>query len=178
MTHENKVSMSDIEARAKQLATAREKLSELAAELQAGIDALTRNAMKDLKRAVNAAQEHQAALLNLVERAPDLFTRPKSVVFHGVKIGYQKLKGKIEFDDAEVVIRLIKKHFPKQADVLISTKETPAKEALSNLSAADLKRLGVHVTEAGEVVFVKFTDTAVDKMVDALFSNAAAEAAS
>lgn len=171
------ISMSDIESRAKMLAQAREKLSELANELQAGIDALTRTAMKDLKRAVNAAQEHQTALLALVEQAPDLFTRPKSVVFHGVKIGYQKSKGKIEFDDAEAVIRLIKKHFPDQADVLITTKESPAKEALANLSAADLKRLGVHVTDAGEVVFVKFTDTAVDKMVDALFSKAAAEAA-
>lgn len=173
----SEISMSHIEAKAKQLALAREKLSELAGELQAGIDALTRSAMKDLKRAVNAAQEHQNALLALVEASPSLFTKPKSVVFHGVKIGYQKAKGKIEFDDAEAVIRLIKKHFPEQADVLISTKEAPAKEALANLAAADLKRLGVHVTEAGEVVFVKFTDTAVDKMVDALFSKAAAEAA-
>lgn len=171
------VSMSDIEAKAKQLALAREKLSELASELQAGIDALTRNAMKDLKRAVNAAQEHQQALLILVEQSPELFTKPKSVVFHGVKIGYQKSKGKIEFDDAEAVIRLIRKHFPDQADVLILTKETPAREALANLAAADLKRLGVHITEAGEVVFVKFTDTAVDKLVDTLFSKAAAEMA-
>lgn len=172
------VSMSAIEARAKLLADAREKLSGLAGELQAGIDALTRNALPELKRAVNKAKEHQEALLALVDQAPDLFVRPKSVVFHGVKVGYQKSKGKIEFDDAEAVVRLIKKYFPEQADVLISVSEKPAKEALANLTAGDLKRLGVQVTSDGEVVFVKFTDTAVDKMVDALLSNAAEVAAS
>lgn len=170
-------SMSDIENGAKKLAQAREELAALASELQSGIDALTRDAMPQLKRAVAKAQEHQGKLLALVESAPELFVKPKAVIFHGIKTGYQKSRGKLEFSDADAVVRLIHKHFPDQADVLISTVEKPAKDALVNLAASDLKRLGVQVTSDGEMVFVKFTDTVVDKMVASLLTDVAEEAA-
>lgn len=169
------VTLSDIESRAKRYSEAREKLTALCAELNAGLDALKRNALPDIKRAIARASEHEAQLRALIEAAPDLFTKPKSLVFHGIKLGYQKGKGKIEWDNAEQVIKLIKKHFPDQADVLIVTRETPAKDALNNLSAADLKKLGISITEGGEAVFIRPTDSAVDKMVDALLKAATEE---
>jgi hypothetical protein len=87
-------------------------------------------------------------------------------------LGYQKGKGKIDWEDPDQVVRLIKKHFPEQADVLIATSEKPVKEALNGLSAAELKKIGVSVVEGGEVIFIKPTDSAVDKMVDALLKEA------
>jgi tryptophan 2,3-dioxygenase len=167
--------LSTIEKQAAKFAAAREVLSSLVAELTNAMDALKADALPSIKRAIERAAEHHDRLRVLVEESPKLFQKPRSKVFHGIKLGFQKSKGKIEFEDADRVCALIKKHFPDQADVLIQTKEKPAKDALNNLTAAELKRLGINVTEGGDVVFIRPVDSAVDKMVDALLKAATEE---
>ena len=167
--------LSDIETRAKRFAESRERLAVIVSELTAGIEALKRAAMPELKRAINRASEYQDQLKSLIEAAPELFVKPKTVIFHGIKLGYQKGKGKIEWEDTDQVVRLIKKHFPEQADILISTTEKPAKDALNSLTAAELKKLGISVVEGGDAIFIKPTDSDVDKMVDALLKSATEE---
>lgn len=169
--------LADIEARARQYAQARENLAGIVTALNAGIEALKRSHMAQLKAAVAVAAEHHDALKSLIETAPDLFVRPRSKVFSGIKLGFQKGKGKIEWSDPDQVVRLIKRHYPEQADVLIVTRETPAKDALNNLTAAELKKIGISVVEGGDAVFIKPTDSAVDKMVDALLKDATEEVA-
>lgn len=168
-------SLADIERSAKHYAEAREHLAGIVAAMNEGIEIIKRDHMKRLKKAVNEAAERHDALKSLIETAPGCFIKPRSVVFHGIKLGFAKGKGKIEWDDADQVVRLIKKHYPEQADVLIATSEKPAKEALANLTAAELKKLGVSVTDGGDAVFIKPADSAVDKMVDALLKDATAE---
>lgn len=73
------------------------------------------------------------------------------------------------------MVRLIKKYFPDQADVLITTTEKPVKEALNGLTAAELKKLGISVINGDEAIFIKPADSAVDKLVDALLKEATAE---
>ena len=136
-----------------------------------------RSNMKRLKKAVAETAEQHDKLQALIADAPARFVKPRSVVLHGIKCGFQKGKGKIEWDDADQVVRLIKKHYPDQADVLIATSERPAKEALANLTAAELKKLGISVTDGGDAVFIKPADSAVDKMVDALLRDATEEVA-
>ena len=170
-------SLADIERSAKHYAEAREHLAGIVAAMNEGIETIKRDHMKRLKKAVNEAAERHDALKTLIETAPGCFIKPRSVVFHGIKLGFAKGKGKIEWDDADQVVRLIKRHYPEQADVLIATSEKPAKEALANLTAAELKKLGVSVTDGGDAVFIKPADSAVDKMVDALLKDATAEVA-
>ena len=167
--------MQEIETKAKAHALAREKLAEIVTALQDGIDALKRSHMARIKAAVNKAADTSDELLQLVTESPELFTKPKSVTFHGIKLGYQKEKGKIEFDDPEKVIKLIRKHYPELAETLIITEETPAKKALNNLSAEQLKKIGVTVTSDTDVVFIRPADSDVDKMVTALIKGATAE---
>ena len=167
--------LTAIETRAKLYAEAREKLAAVVSDLNAGIEALKRNAMPEIKRAVARAGTHHDELRALIGAAPELFVKPKSMTINGIKLGFQKGKGKIEFDDADQVVRLIKKHFPEQADVLIATTEKPVKEALNGLTAAELKKLGISVVEGGEAIFIKPTDSAVDKLVDALLKEATEE---
>lgn len=170
-------SIVDIETSAKKYAESREHLAGIVAALNEGIEALKRDHMRRLKKAVADAAERHDTLKALIEDAPELFVKPRTVVFHGIKLGYQKGKGKIEWDDADQVVRLIKKHFPEQADVLVATSERPAKEALAQLTAAELKKLGISVTDGGDAVFIKPADSAVDKMVDALLRDATEEVA-
>ena len=107
-----------------------------------------------------------------IESAPELFVKPRTLVIAGVRIGIQKGKGQIVYGDADQVVKLIRKHFPEQADALIAVKETPVKKALANLSVAELKRIGVTVEETGDQVVIKPTDSEVDKLVAALLREA------
>lgn len=167
--------LPEIERAAKKYAEARESLASIVATMNEGIETIKRNNIKRLKKAVAEAAEQHDALQALIEAAPGCFVRPRSVIFHGIKLGFQKGKGKIEWADPDQVVRLIKKHYPEQADVLIATSEKPVKEALANLTAAELKKLGISVTDGGDAVFIKPADSAVDKMVDALLKDATAE---
>jgi hypothetical protein len=167
--------LNEIERSAKKYAEAREHLASIVAAMNEGIEAIKRDNMKRLKKAVAEAANHHDALKALIEQAPQLFVKPRSITLNGIKLGFQKGKGKIKWDDPEQVVRLIKKHFPEQADVLIATTEKPVKEALNGLTAAELKKIGISVTEGGDAVFIKPADSAVDKMVDALLKDATAE---
>lgn len=169
--------MEQIEKQAKAHAIAREKLGEIVGAMQDGIEAIKRSHMVKLKAAVNKAAETSEELRALIEQSPELFVKPKSVVFHGIKLGFAKEKGRIEFDDAEQVIKLIRKHYPDLADSLISTTEKPSKDALNLLTAAELKKIGVTVTADADAVFVRATDSEVDKMVTALLKGATEEVA-
>lgn len=169
--------MQEIETKAKAHALAREKLSEIVTALQDGIDALKRSHMARIKAAVNKAADTSDELLQLINESPELFTKPKSVTFHGIKLGYMKEKGRIEFDDPEQVIKLIRKHLPELAETLIITAEKPAKDGLNQLTAADLKKIGVTITSDTDVVFIRPADSDVDKMVNALIKGATDEVA-
>lgn len=170
-------SLADIEKQAKRYSDQRAVVIEIVSALNTALEALKKPEMPRLRRAVARAAELHDELKALIEATPDLFQKPKTVTFHGIRLGYIKGKGKIEWDDPDQVVRLIEKHFPEQAEVLIATSKRPIKEALNNLTAAELRRLGVAVTEGGEAVFIKPVDSAVDKMVDALLAAATEEAA-
>lgn len=171
------ITMNDIETRARKYAEAREKLSAIVADLNAGIEALKRNHLPDLKRAVARAAEHHDALRALIEEAPELFDKPRTVTLHGIRLGYMKGKGGIVWDDADQVVSAIQKYLPDQAETLIRWTGKPVKEAINGLDVASLRKIGCRVEDTGDQVFIKPADSAVDKMVDALLRDATAEAA-
>jgi hypothetical protein len=169
--------LADIEQLAKKFADAHADLSATVAELNEAVEAVKRARLTAIKRAVERAGHHHSALYALLDRARHLFVKPRTHVFHGVKVGLQKGKGGIEFDDAEKVVALIKRHFPDQQEILIRTKETPDKDGLGTLPVADLKRLGCEVADAGDQIVIKPTDSDVDKIVSALLKEAIEEQA-
>ncbi len=170
------VTLNQIESKARTYSDARDRLRELCAALEDGMKALRIEHLSGIRRALNRAAEAEAALHALVEQAPELFVKPKTVILHGVRVGYMKGKGKIEWESDEQVVKLIRKHFPELADVLIVTAEKPSKDGLAALTVADLKKLGATVDEAGDQVYIKPADSALDKMVDALLKSATEEA--
>jgi hypothetical protein len=155
---------------ARLLAQWRAGMAELVGTLNAGIESLKADALPELRAAIDAAASEWQHLEQLLRAHPELFQRPRSLEAHGIKFGWQKGKGSLGITDPDRTVRLIRKHLPDQADVLIATKEVPAKDALAQLSAADLKRLGVEVKDAGDQVFIKPVETGVDKLVKALVS--------
>lgn len=168
--------MNDIEARAKAYAEARARLAEIVTELQAGLDAIKRENLPRIRRAVARTAELEALLKTVIEDAPELFSKPKTVVLHGIKVGFEKGKGKIEFDDEDTLVRLIEKKLPDLVDQLIKTTKKPLKTGLGQLTAQQLKAIGCQVEETGDRVVVRAVDKDVDKLVNALLHGAAEEA--
>jgi predicted ATPase len=164
--------LAEIEAKAKTLADARALLAERMEALQTEISAAKRRKLPGIKSALGEAANAENDLRALIEHNPGLFVKPRTVVFHGVKLGFQKGKGKMDWADDAQVITLIRKHLADQAEVLIQVTEKPVKEALKNLAAPDLARIGVTVEESGDHVLVKAADSELDKLVDALLKAA------
>lgn len=168
--------MNDIEALAKTFAGARDELASRLQNLRDEQEQAKRRLLQGIKNSLSRFTAAHTELKSAVEDSAHLFTKPKTRVMHGIKVGYVKQKGKLEIRDDDTVIRLIRKHFPEQADTLIKTTETPVKGALVNLSAADLKRLGVSVTDDVDAVVIKPVDGELDKLISALINDHELEA--
>jgi len=159
------MNLGEIEKQTKEYSDARATLAGRVGELNEAIDALKRRALPLIKHAVAAAMEKKSRLEAGIQGKPELFRSPRTVVLFGIKIGMQKVRTGIGWEEDDQVVKLIRKHFPEQAETLIKTKETPVKSALNLLTVAELKKVGVSVTEGGDQVVIKATDTEVDKLV-------------
>jgi hypothetical protein len=106
-----------------------------------------------------------------IGKSPELFIKPKTMVLHGVKVGFQKGKRSYVFDNEELVIENIRGNFQFswiQAKNLIRTKESVHKPALDKLSEDELNTIEVERLDPGDEVVVKSTGTAIDKFVASL----------
>jgi hypothetical protein len=166
------VTFAQIEEAALSFSTARRKLSDFVGDLETQMAELKRKAIKPIRDNVDATAEKQSLLYNLLKEAKDLFVSPRTVVLHGIKVGYQKGKGRVEYNDAAMVVERVRKHLPKEFDDLIETKYVPNADALAKLDASTLRKLGVNIVDADDQIVLKPTDSAVDKVVNALLKDA------
>ncbi|WP_316978015.1 host-nuclease inhibitor Gam family protein [Shumkonia mesophila] len=160
--------LSEIESLARGFSEARRELEENVRGLEEEIAAAKRRRLPAIRELINQAAARKAALVVAIEESRSLFAKPKTHIFHGIRCGYAKAKGRITIADAGAVVALIRKHFPDRFRQLVKVSERPIKAALNHLPAADLKRIGVTVTDAGDVAIAQPTDSEIDKLVDAL----------
>jgi len=159
------------------LASARASLSELVSDLNAEVEAAKRRRLARIKSLVGLAAERQNTLTAALEESRHLFQRPRTLVSHGIKIGWQKAKGGLEIEDTERTVALILKHYAlEEAETLLHITRRPDKDALSKLSGIELKKLAIQITEDSDQVVIKPTDSEVDKIVTALLKDATADA--
>jgi hypothetical protein len=165
------ITIADIEALTRRYAEARSALAERVQELEDEVTRLRRARLPAIRRALADAQARRDGLAAAVAEAPELFERPKTVIFHGIRVGYQKGRGTITWEDDARVCALIRRHFPDQAESLIKVIERPLKTALAQLSTADLKRIGVQVVETGEEIVIRPVDSELDRMIERLLAD-------
>lgn len=176
-TTERVVGLPQLEVGARVFADARAEVARLAALMNDEISEVKRRHQAAVIAALRHYADSEQGLRADVTSAPDsLFVRPRTYQMHGIKIGRQKGRGglRLQFDDAQTVA-LIRKHFASQADALIVVKERPAREALENLPAKDLKRLGIEIIDAGDEIVCKAVDTDIDRLIRTLTQNLAEE---
>jgi hypothetical protein len=169
------MTLGEIEKLTRDYAGAREALAERVRTLEDETEKLKRAHMPAIKRALEKATEKHSDLHAAIESAPELFRQPRTFMIANIKVGFQKGKGEIRWDDTARVVKLIRQHRSEEFDVLVRTTETPNKGALAQLAAADLRKLGVTVVEAGDQVVIRAADSEIDKLVTALLKEAQAE---
>ena len=164
--------MHNIEQLAFNLARARERLGAKVEQLETDLEDLRRKRLPAIRGLVNEVAAAHADLQVAIESAPELFMKPRTTVMHGIKLGLTKGKGKVVIDDEERTIARIREVLPaEQAELLIRICETVDRNAVADLTVADLKRLYIRVEEAGDVIVIKPVDSEVDKLVAALLKS-------
>lgn len=164
--------MRDIESLSADYAGAIEDLARAVTVLDSAIRTIKAKSLPGIKRAAAKAAAAKAKLKERVDASESLFARPRTRTFHGVKVGFAKNKGSIKWRDEAAVIRRIKKLLPdNQVELLIRTKENVHKQAVYDLSASDLKRLGIQITGAGDQVVIKLMGLDIEKLVDAMLED-------
>jgi hypothetical protein len=163
-----------LDAAAADHARAHAALAACASEISDLIAAVKRANRRRLMALAASAAATEQTLRNHIAAAPHLFVRPRTLILHGLKLGYAKDPGGLDWDDPERVLELIRRHLPDQAAALIRVKETPNKETLETLSAADLKRLGVRIVAPGDRIVCQPVEAGIDKLVTLLVREAAA----
>jgi len=165
------LTLEDIEKKARRYSDVRSELTAEVTELEDVTREAKREYIPRIKKVLHRVKSAYELLKDAIDNNRELFTKPKSKTFHGIKTGLHKQKGKVTFDDSDKVVKLIKKKFPEKVDILISTKEKPSKDALQHLTVNELKSLGCEITDTTDVVLIKATDSDIDKLVDALLKD-------
>lgn len=164
------VTQDVIEDLTRTYARAREELSGRVSDLEAELARVKRGRIRGIRGSLARALDARGALAAAIERGKGLFVKPRTMTVDGIRVGFAKQKGKVEWDDEDQVVKLIDKHFPEQAETLTKMKRTPVKGALVNLTAAELKKIGCRITESGDVVVIKPQDSEVEKLVDKMLA--------
>lgn len=171
------MSMQEIEQFAAAYATERDSLAALVTDMNDALEQVKRARLGAIKQAVQQARQAQADLKAAIEDGKALFDKPRTRVLHGVKVGLTKQRGAVEFDDEAKVVARIRAQLPKdQAELLIRVKESVHKPSVYDLTAADLKRLGIRLTDDCDAVVIKSVDSDVDKLISALLAEDAQDA--
>jgi hypothetical protein len=144
------------------------KLESLITDLESDLEAVKQKHLGALKRQAAVVARRQAELESAIEAAPALFIKPRSFTLHGIKVGLTYTEGKLVFDDAETVVKLIKKFRKEDAATFIRTKEEPNKDALWTLDKKDLAALGCRIEDTGDVVVCKRVAGDVEKLIKKL----------
>lgn len=156
---------------------ARDVLREEATAANTAIEAAKREHLAPLRAALAQVAALEAELRQAIETSPPtLWQRTRTRVVHGVKLGWQKLRGRVEFpDEAKTITRIRDLLPPDQAELLIRVRQSVHKPAVYDLTAGDLKRLGITVTDDSDQVVIRDLASELDRALEALLADAARE---
>lgn len=164
--------IDDIRALTEEYARERAQLAERVADLQAEMERLKRRAIRHIRRGVARTAEAHDALASAIKASPDLFVEPRSIVVAGIRVGLQKGKETVEFEDEAALIVRIEGAYDDPQGWLINVKKSVSLSGLAKLTDDDLARLRCRRVPGTDGVLIKPTDSQVDKLVAALLKDA------
>lgn len=161
-------SLSEIEAQTKKFAEANNQLAGVIDEMETEINRIKKDYLKRLQPLADNVSIEKALLKEAIDESRLIFVKPKTYVFHGVKVGLQSSKGSIKVIDEEKTIELIEKNFSDMAENMIKSSKSVIKESLKLLSESDITKINCQKVPAAELVLIKSNRDEVEKFIDAM----------
>ena len=162
--------LSGIAALCADYAQARERLAHTTEQIRALQRQAVRRHLRGLKAAIAQVSAAQESLREAVEANPQLFVKPRTRSLEGVKVGYRKLPGKVECDEARAIER-IRKHYPEREAALVRVQESLNRAVLKQLDAKMLSALGVSIVEVDDEVVIAAAGDDLDALVKTLLGD-------
>ena len=170
------ITLDNIRAAAERLAAAHVATTARASLLQDEIKTAVMPIYVRHRSGLDAAAEEEALardeLQRLLDAAPQLFKKPRSILVNGVRAGYRKEEDSLYFADEKGVIARIRALLPDQADLLIRTEESLVLDALPQLDAKDRGAVGISLITGADRSFVTIGDSDVEKLAKTLIADA------
>lgn len=171
------ITLKDIRQAAEQLARSHAAVEAVAAACRTDLETACRPIYQRFQESIDQAAEAKAEahrmLMDLLNAAPQLFAKsPRSVVVDGVRAGYRKGEGTLDWDDDEIVIKRIRALIPDQAELLIRTEESLVVDGLAQLPGNSLQALGIRRVPGVDSPFVTIGSTELDALVKAIVAAA------
>lgn len=143
----------------------------IAGEREAKIAAIERHYDGLLRPHACAFTGRRAALRAAIASAPELFQRPRTFVFAGIKVGYQKQKGKILIpDEPGAIAKMIRLLGDDEAAHYLNVVTTINKTSVNSMPAGIMKKLGIEITADTDAIVVKLEASALEKQIAALMA--------
>lgn len=170
------ITLDSIRTAAENLSDAHLSFTARAGLLQDEIKTAIAPIYKRHRSGLDAAAEEEArardTLQQQLDAAPQLFQKPRSLSINGVRAGYRKAEDSLDYADEAAVIARIRALLPAQADLLIRTDESLVADALPQLTAKDLRAIGVSQISGADQSFITLGDGDVEKLAKALIADA------
>jgi len=170
------ITLDSIRSAAERLAAAHVATTARASLLQEELKTAVTPIYQRHRSGLDAAAEEEARakdkLQELLDAAPQLFSRPRSFIVNGVRAGYRKEEDTLFFSDEEAVIARIRALLPDQADLLIRTQESLVLDALPQLDGNDRRRVGISLVTGIDRPFITVGDSDVEKLAKTLIADA------
>lgn len=160
-----------IEQLCAQFAAQRKVLAAKMAKLDQELSRVKRRYVAEIKHHAAIVASTEADLTAAIEAAPEFFEKPKTKIFHGIKVGFRKGQGRLQWEDDAQLLARLKKRFGDDASDYIITTEKPSRDALKCVEDAVLGKLGIEIVDADEQVVVKPVETEIEKLVKAIMAN-------
>lgn len=164
------VTLGQIETKCEKYETSSAFLEQLISDLETDLETVKKKHLARIKKQAGDVANIEAELHSLIESAPGLFTSPRTLTVHGVKVGFSLSSGRLVFDDEETVVTLIKKFHKLDADTYIRKSESVNKDALRTLNAEQLRQLGCKIEGEGDTVILKRVAGEVEKLINKLIT--------
>ncbi|MDB4352283.1 hypothetical protein OAA60_02515 [Porticoccaceae bacterium] len=160
------MSLATIEKQCSTYSAAANALNNRVIKLNQKLESVTQAAKPELDALTAQCIKAHAKLHDTISQNEDLFEKPRTQTFSGIKVGY--LAGRATFElDEEKTLALIPKKLPELKTVLIKTTSNLVSAALKNLDEKQLKVIGIKRVNGEDSVVLKATDSAVNKSVEA-----------
>lgn len=176
-TEQKKLSLIDRHAR--RYSAERGRLSRRYAKFQRALDLVQQKHLPKIKAALDTSANVKSDLEQAITAAPELFKEPRTLTLHGVRVGFMEGKASVKLPRGkklEAVVKAIREVCTPEAISILGlisrvTTDVPNADALLKHFTAAGNRLeipGVEFVPAGDRVFIKPADHALDKVITKL----------